>query len=163
MFRLFFTCLLAVMAIVALTACSPAAKKINRPPDNGVYATASIEGLDLSLVDRGGRCTLLYKGTGAEKELDLDMAVPCDFIRAKWSEYQPQVLYLGEGNEKRGVMFITGGPPHPTVKDDFQPGGCGTDLAKINVFSDRVEIAWFGPNQPPHCPSQEMDMVMFGS
>ncbi|MCC7308921.1 MAG: hypothetical protein IT173_15260 [Acidobacteria bacterium] len=65
--------------------------------------------------------------------------------------------------DRRTVLLVTGGKPDPKVKDEYQPNGCGTAVAKLRVFNDRVELASSGENGPPICPSSVVDEVFFAA
>jgi hypothetical protein len=125
-----------------------------------VYAGFAIGNIDLRLVNRNGRCTLLYAPRGSkekqtEKNLDVGMVGPCNFV-GTGNAITPQHFIYGQGGDRRAVFLITGGPPSvefPHVKDKYMPHGCGTWLAKIYVYDSRVQIAWLSDKGPPICPS----------
>ena len=132
------------------------------------YYEGKIDAFHVELRDIEGRCVLTYlkkdsTGDGGPTDLEVGMTAPCNFIRARWKEFEPQSYTYQTSMNKRKVLLVTGGTPDSVVKDEFQPNGCGTWLAKIRFFDDRIEIARTGSNGPPWCPSEAADEVFFAT
>jgi hypothetical protein len=146
---------------------SAAEKQIVIPEANGnndIYSTIAVGNFVLTLVRIQDRCTLRYKGEDdVEKSLDVGIGAPCEFIWTSREDKKLQTYTYLTGVDKRTAVLITGGPPDPYVKDALQPNGCGTALAKLRVFDNRIELAWSGFNGTPICPTRPVEEVMFNS
>lgn len=133
------------------------------------YFEGSIGAFNVELRHVEGRCSLAYvtkHSTGSKgfKDLEVGMAAPCNFIRATWKELKPLSYTYGTDVRRVTALLVTGGPPaDPNIKDESQPKGCGTWMAKVLVFADRIEIEKSGFNGPPWCPSSGADEVMFAA
>lgn len=117
-----------------------------------------------------GRCVLQYRSKyeGSWQEYEMGMESPCDFVGRNIKTDPPQRYMFGSGNERVTILMMTGGPPHPRFNDEFMPAGCGTRLAKVRVYSDRVEVETASPSQPSSepdaiCPSKTLDEVIFAT
>lgn len=144
-----------------------ASREVNDPKEE-IYSELSLATGKLTLLNREGRCTLVYEPkidheNRGKTETDINMMAPCNFIRQPKSNEDPLYYVYGKGAEKRTVFLITGGPPDPSAKDRFQPNGCGTVLAKVRVFENRVELVRSGEIGYPICPSYGSDEVFFGT
>lgn len=135
--------------------------------DEKVYADFFLDPFLLSLVDRDGLCTLKSHNKSQEDQVSthsLKMSGPCEFVRSPSKDHQPLFYTYQRGDKKRTVLIVTGGKPHPTIRDQFMPKGCGTYLAKVLVFRDHVEVIASGKeNGPAACPSYGMDEVFFAA
>lgn len=123
------------------------------------------------LSEKEGRCVLRYRSARElSEEIDTNMEAPCDFIGRKTKPDPPQRFEFKQGADQVTVLLVTGGPPHPVFSDEFMQKGCGTRLARIRVYEDRVEIQPAPePNQSPtreptsYCPSNPLDEVFFAT
>lgn len=132
-----------------------------------------VDKFTLRLAGKDGRCILQYRLTdsgGQWAEGDLGMEAPCDFIGRKIKKDPPQKYVFNQGAKRVTVLLVTGGSPHPTFKDEFMANGCGTRLAKVRVYSDRVDTERASsreglPNSEPDvfCPSEPLDDVFFAT
>ena len=125
----------------------------------------------LRLSEKDGQCILQYRSKGEHwEELNTNMEAPCDFIGRKIKPDPPQRFEFKQGSDQVTILLITGGAPHSAFSDEFMPKGCGTQLAKIRVYSDRVEVQPAPePNRSPaseptsYCPSNPLDDVFFAT
>lgn len=158
-----------VLGMFLCTGCQQPQENLESTPvvEPKTYFEGRIEGFNIRLHDVQNRCTLTYAPVGSSADvadLDIGMDAPCDFIRASWKEFKPLIYTYGKDAKRVTVLLITGGPPaDPTIKDEFQPDGCGTWMAKVLVFSNRIELEKSGWNGPPWCPSSGADEVMFAA
>lgn len=141
----------------------------NRPLTNDqVQQIFEVANFELRLVSLDGRCMLISKLVGdsskdSRREFDLNMASPCDFVRQPSKGYPPLSYSYQHGKDRRTVLLVTGGQPDANVTDEFQPAGCGTSLAKIRVFDNRIEVVWAGENGSPVCPSRGLEEIFFAA
>lgn len=133
------------------------------------YYEGNIDPFHVGLREIEGRCVLSYfdrhsTDRNGNKDLEVGMAAPCNFIRGSWIEYKPLLYTYLTGERKVTVLLVTGGTPDPSIRDKFQPKGCGTALQKILVYADRISTVWTGThNGPPWCPSSGADEVYFAA
>lgn len=104
------------------------------------------------------------------KQIDTNMRGPCDFIGRRIKPLFAQTYDFGEGQDKVTVLLVTGGPAHPRFRDNFMPEGCGTRLAKVRVYDDRIEVQRASEadestvTEPvAYCPSNPLDEVFFAT
>lgn len=126
----------------------------------------TVHGMYIKLVERAGKCTLLYNAkNGERRELDMDMIAPCNIVRNSRTG-DPRYYTYGKGKDHRSVVLVVGGEPSkefPHVKDRYMPNGCGTSLTKIYIYDGSVKVAWSGYNGPPSCPTTGFDEIQFAS
>jgi hypothetical protein len=127
-----------------------------------------VDNFSMRLKNREGRCILIYSAASkttheTEVTADTGIAAPCEFIRQPGGDHKPMSYSYQTGQNRRSVLLITGGKPEPSIKDQYQPGGCGTSLQKIRVFSNRIEVdeTPLGPPGPARCPSTGADEMEF--
>jgi hypothetical protein len=165
--------LLALTIVLLLMSCHKAAQdSIIVPPvvdvTDEIYAEVAIETGTVRLVNHDGECSLQYdrKGNSSGKNdqlTDIGIEAPCNFVRNPGGDRAPNFYTWQKGRNRRTVFLIVGGPPDPSKKDEFMPNGCGTRLAKIRVFDDRVELVRAGGIDDANCPSWGMDEVDFAT
>lgn len=133
------------------------------------YFEGRIENFAVKVHDVGGRCTVSYSENNLDRSskqvtIDVGMVAPCDLVRAPWKENAPLSYSYGKGDDRRSVLILTGGAPSQEERDTLQPGGCGTEITKLLVFSDRIQIGEkpHAPG-PPVCPSGGLDEVWFAA
>lgn len=132
----------------------------------------AIDRFTLRLSYKDGKCLLEYHSVNDEqwRKHDMGMEAPCDFIGRKIKTNPPQRYVFGQVPNRVTILIVTGGPPHPTFKDEFMPNGCGSRLGKVRVYSDRVEVEQATePDRSStsqldsYCPSNPLDEVFFAT
>jgi len=119
------------------------------------------------------KCILLYmsEAEATWKEIETGMDAPCVFIGQKIKPQPPQKFDFWNGTERVTVVMISGGQAHPKFRDEYMPNGCGTELTRVRVYSDRVLVDYTA-SPPisatddyliPYCPSNPLDKVFFAT
>ena len=138
--------------------------------------SVEVDDFAVSIKIMDGRCAVSYRRPdapdAAARTLPTRIAPPCEFIQQGPHSTTPLFYSYGRGKKRVTVLMVTGGFPDASLKDPLQPDGCGTELQKVLVFGDRVEVRedehYENNNVPPSerfgfCPTHGLDEVWFGA
>lgn len=153
--------------IVEETSVKQDVSEVRRDASQTVPEDAQVGRLKIWIAESEGKCVLSWTKLGVEyakqsRSVDVRMAAPCGFVRDPVS-LKPLHFTYQKGTDQRTVFLVTGGKTDPSATDNLRPDGCGTWIAKILVFRNRVEIAWSRDNGAAWCPTAGADEVMFAA
>ena len=158
-----------LLLIVFAQSCAQSELPQIRVEEPTTYFEGRIENFAVKVHDVGGRCTVSYSQNNQDRfskpiTIDVGMAAPCDLVRGPWKENAPLSYRYGKGDDRKSIFILTGGAPSKEERDFLQPGGCGTEITKLIVFEDRIQIGG-KPHVPGPsiCPSGGLDEVWFAA
>jgi hypothetical protein len=105
--------------------------EVPAPEPVETYVTTTVNSFKISLQNQSGKCVLVYydkqhhmQATSEEKSIPLDMDAPCNFVRARWKDFEPQVYPYPKDPYKRKILRSSADHLTPSSNRRLRTNSC---------------------------------------